>query len=381
VKQKLKQLVDISGNKLLGNPDQISGNIQEIQMGPEFIFSGNTMSLSIDLGDLDNISTTISTPKTESDNGKVLFYDYNLDKWTTNDSITHGNVVINAKKSTSGTIEKGKPVYLVGLNNDIHTVEEANADSSSTMPVIGFTTESINDTNSRYVMTYGKLSGLDTSTYSIGDVLYIDNSVGGLSTSRPTGGDSNIQQVAKVLKSDSTDGQLFIFNSSSVSSLPNLGTDKIWVGDVNGIPQQVDKSTLGGSGSGVPTLNDGQLFIGDNTNNAQSVDMSGDVNIDNTGITTIQPDSVTYDKIQDVSQASILGNQSGSGTVSEIPIVEQYLTTGVNTSLLEDTSNWDVNGDYIGSTITGTYQGQSHYNGNYWFTAVDDNIWIRLIRG
>jgi hypothetical protein len=85
--------------------------------------------------------------------------------------------------------------------------------------------------------------------------------------------------------------------------------------------------------------------------------------------------------MQDVSQASILGNQTGAGPISEIPIIDQYLLPGTHTSLLEDTSNWDVNGDYTGTTITGTYQGQSHYNGNYWFTAVDDNIWIRLIRG
>ena len=376
MKQKLKQLVDISGNKLLGNPDQISGNIQEIQMGPEFTFSGNTMSLSIDLNDLDNISTTLSVSKDESDSGKILFYDYDLDKWTTDDSVTHGNVVINAKKSTSGTISKGKPVYLVGIDNDIHTIEEANATSSSTMPVIGFTTESIDDTNVKYIITFGKLIGVDTSTYSVGDMLYMDVTNGGLTSTRPTGGGSNIQQIAKVLKSDVTDGQLFVFNSSSVLGLPNLGTDKIWVGDVNGIPQEVDKSTLGGGG--VPTLNNGQLFVGDNTNNAQSVDMSGDVNIDNTGSTTIQPDSVTYDKMQDVSQASILGNETGSGTIQEIPIIEQYLSTGSLTSLLDDVSNWDVNNDYVGTTITGTYQGQSHYNGSYWFTAVDDDVWIRL---
>ena len=118
-------------------------------------------------------------------------------------------------------------------------------------------------------------------------------------------------------------GSGLTFSNNTISStLSNLGTDKIWVGDVNGVPQEVDKSTLGSSG--VPTLNNGQLFVGDNTNNAQSVDMSGDVNIDNTGSTTIQPDSVTYDKMQDVSQASILGNETGSGVIQEIPIVGSY---------------------------------------------------------
>lgn len=131
-----------------------------------------------------------------------------------------------------------------------------------------------------------------------------------------------------------------------------------------------------------PSLNDGEIFVGDTGNTAQSVAMTGDVNIDNIGVTTIQPDSVTYDKIQDVSQAALLGSSNVSGgTVTEIPTIDLYLTTGSITTLLENTSNWDINGNYTGSTITGTYQGQNHYDGNYFFTAVDDNVWIRLIRG
>ena len=139
-----------------------------------------------------------------------------------------------------------------------------------------------------------------------------------------------------------------------------------------------DLSPLSG---GTPSLNDGEIFVGNASNEATSVPMSGDVAITNAGVTTIQSDSVTYDKMQDTTQAALLGNQSGSGTVSEIPIVEQYLTTGAVTALLENTANWDINGVYTGTVITGTFQGQSHYNGNYWFTAVDDNDWIRLIRG
>tara|TARA_B110000259_G_scaffold165744_1_gene192806 strand:+ start:11192 stop:12871 length:1680 start_codon:yes stop_codon:yes gene_type:complete len=132
---------------------------------------------------------------------------------------------------------------------------------------------------------------------------------------------------------------------------------------------------------GTPSLNNGQVFVGNASNSATSVAMSGDVAINNAGATTIQPDSVSYDKMQDVSQAALLGNQTGAGTVEEIPIIEQFIPTGSTRTLLETTSNWDVNGIYTGSTITGTYQGQSHYNQNYFFMAVDDNVWIRLIRG
>jgi hypothetical protein len=109
----------------------------------------------------------------------------------------------------------------------------------------------------------------------------------------------------------------------------------------------------------------------------------GDITVSGSGsVWTIDNDVVTYDKMQDVSQAALLGNENAvGGTVTEIPIVDQYLPGGTVTALLENTANWDINGNYIGTAITGTFQGQSHYDGNYWFTAVADNVWIRLIRG
>ena len=134
-------------------------------------------------------------------------------------------------------------------------------------------------------------------------------------------------------------------------------------------------------GGGTPTLNNGEVFVGNASNVATSVAMTGDTLISNTGAVTIQPDVVTYDKMQDVTAKSVLGNSTGAGTIAEIPIIEHYIPAGATRTLLETTSNWDVNGNYTGTSITGTFQGQSHYNGDYWFTAVADNTWIRLIRG
>jgi hypothetical protein len=74
---------------------------------------------------------------------------------------------------------------------------------------------------------------------------------------------------------------------------------------------------------------------------------------------------------------------SSGGTVSASKqIISAYLTSGGTVAnLLENTANWDIDGNYTGTTITGTYQGQKHYNPNYFFEAVADNLFIRLIRG
>jgi hypothetical protein len=185
-------------------------------------------------------------------------------------------VSINGKKASAGTIAKGLPVYLVGFDADIHTVEVANANSASTMPVIGFTAEPFNTTDGKEIITYGKLEGIDTTstvstlnpngeTWAVNDALYMSTTAGGLTKVRPTGATTQIQRIAKVLKVDATGGQIFVFNTARTAGLPNLGTDKLWIGDANGIPQEVDKSSIGGD-----TIFTGGTFTGNST-----VDLDG----------------------------------------------------------------------------------------------------------
>jgi len=197
-----------------------------------------------DLNGLSDVETGLPGTPTEADDGKLLFYDFDVNKFITDDAVTHGTVVINGKKASAGTIAKGKPVYLVGFDNDLHTVEEANASSSATMPVIGFASETLDATNSKHITTFGKLTGIDTSIYSVGDDLYMDTTTGTLTTTRPTGGSSLIQRIAVVLKSDVSGGQIFIFNTARTAGLPNLTEENLWVGDSNGIPQVTKRKAV-----------------------------------------------------------------------------------------------------------------------------------------
>jgi hypothetical protein len=82
------------------------------------------------------------------------------------------------------------------------------------------------------------------------------------------------------------------------------------------------------------------------------------------------------------STTRMLEVSSGGSVTATKEIITAYITSGGTASnLLENTSNWSINGVYTGTTITGTFQGQKHYNNNYFFEAVADNIFIRLIRG
>ena len=91
---------------------------------------------------------------------------------------------------------------------------------------------------------------------------------------------------------------------------------------------------------------------------------------------TIQSNSLTgtTDRLVQVN--------SGGTLTAVTEIFNAYISSGSTTAiLLENDNNWDINGNYTGTTITGTYQGQRYYNYDYFYEAVLDNLFIRMIRG
>lgn len=73
-------------------------------------------------------------------------------------------------------------------------------------------------------------------------------------------------------------------------------------------------------------------------------------------------------------EANSLGVQSAT-----TEITYTYITDTVVIDLLENSTNWDSNGNYIGTPITGTYEGQRHYDSTFLYECVSDNVWIRII--
>jgi len=107
-------------------------------------------------------------------------------------------------------IDDGSVVYLSDDGSKI-TIELANSrDPDIASRVVGITTENIADGSTGFVTTYGKVRGLDTSSYTLGDILYISPTVdGGLTTTRPTEGDFVIP-MAIVTEVNAGDGEIFV---------------------------------------------------------------------------------------------------------------------------------------------------------------------------
>jgi hypothetical protein len=165
------------------------------------------------------------------------------------------SVYLSVKKSTAGTINPGEAVYIVGYDSgdDVSTVELADNSSSSSMPAFGIAKTVITNTDTGIVVLGGELTGLDTSSYSIGTSLYI-GTAGQLTATKPDNG-AQIQKIAVVSRADLTLGVINLFGAGRSNDLPNLSEDATWIGDSNGVPQEVDFDTRVATNSDIQANN------------------------------------------------------------------------------------------------------------------------------
>ena len=193
-----------------------------------------------------------------------------------------------AKNITGSTIAAGKAVYVSGASGSDTTIALAANTSASTMPAFGITKDAIANNASGVVLLAGSLSGINTSSFSEGDELYV-STAGDLTNTKPTG-TALIQKIAKVAKAAAS-GTVIVTGAGRTNDLPNLPDGKIWIGDSNGVPQGKTLTagtnvtitedgtsvTIAATGTGATELNDltdvtittpavGQVLIYDATN-------------------------------------------------------------------------------------------------------------------
>jgi hypothetical protein len=145
------------------------------------------------------------------------------------------------RNGESFPLVKGTPVYISGSIGANPLVYVAQAANPSKMPVIYIVNETIDVGETGVGILLGKIEGVDTTGYPVGTEIFI-GPTGGWTSTRPTG--SSIVQSLGIVTKEGSGGQGIVLNPGP-ANLPNLSSDNIWLGDINGIPQQVDKDTLG----------------------------------------------------------------------------------------------------------------------------------------
>ena len=103
--------------------------------------------------------------------------------------------------NTSGvTIVKGDPVYIIGHGATKPRVAKSNASTSATFPVIGLAQANITNGSDGVVVLTGVFTGVNTSSFTSGNRLYVATG-GELTSTQPTTGGGVIGVVAKAATS------------------------------------------------------------------------------------------------------------------------------------------------------------------------------------
>lgn len=207
----------------------INGVTQE--PGDSFTISGSTITFSPALSTGDIVDYIVDIGR------KVLIPSWDGDLEVTNGDIIgdfRGPIVFKAQASEA--LSKGDVVYISGVFGQTPTVGKANASSSSTMPAFGLVQAAANSGNQCTIVTFGTFIEYDTSTpsWSLGDTLYVSASTAGaLTNSAPTGESNLIQNIGKVQRVDSTDGRIKVGGAGRTNATPNLNDGNIFIGNAS----------------------------------------------------------------------------------------------------------------------------------------------------
>lgn len=190
-----------------------------------------------ELTSVDNADVLVIVDSSVSETKKISFA--NLSS-----GISVGNATelqFTALNNTGATITKGSPVYVSGHTTETQ-VADADNSSASTMPAFGIAKDDIVNGATGVIVIAGEITGINTSSFTIGDELYVGTG-GALTATKPTG-TALIQKVAKVTKAAAS-GEILVTGAGRVNDLPNLPDGNIWIGDASGVPQ--DKTLTAGT--------------------------------------------------------------------------------------------------------------------------------------
>ena len=169
------------------------------------------------------------------------------------------------KAQADGALSKGDVVFVSGISGNTPTVAKADADDVTKMPAFGLAHDAASDNSAVDVVTFGTLSNLDTSSFTVGDTLYVSTTAGALTNSAPTGESAYIQNIGKVQRAHASAGSIKVGGAGRFNSTGNL--------------------------------NDGNIFIGNSSNQATTSSLETEVHslLGSVGVSIVPDTTETYD--------------------------------------------------------------------------------------
>jgi hypothetical protein len=138
------------------------------------------------------------------------------------------------RNSTGSTMAKGTVVYINGVSGNTPTVARAIATSDSTSAfTLGMTAEDIANNGTGWVTTFGELTGINLSSFTGGDTLYLSGATAGAFTNIPQSAPIHYVRVGTVVKA-TADGALVVnvLNGYELQELHNVVISSLASGQI-----------------------------------------------------------------------------------------------------------------------------------------------------
>lgn len=195
--------------------------------------------------------------------------------------------VVRFTAKAGENITKGQPVYISGISGELPVVSLADADNTAKMPAFGLAEATVSTNGELEVTSFGTLAGLDTSSYSLGDILYVDTTAGAL-TNNPSGLEATkLQNIGIVQRVHASNGSIKVGGAGRTNAVPNLDDGDIFIGDSNNkaisssLATEIESYLDGGTSSPVLaslTVDTDTLYV-DSTNNRVGIGTSSPAEI------------------------------------------------------------------------------------------------------
>lgn len=297
-----------------------------------------------------------------------------LDSFT--NSVMADTVHEQVRNSSGATLTKGTPVAVSGFHvgSGLTEVDEADADTAANMPAVGIVQEDISNNANGAIIELGHLDGLDTSSYSVGDALYVSETAGELTDTRPTAAATGVQKVAEVLRSHVSAGVIEVFGAGRTNDIPNrMSTAHIRIADGSDLTKvaMFDATAITTATTRTVTLPDANVDLGDVSKDYIIVALGDETTAVTTGtgkVSMRMPHAFTLSAVRLSAVTAPTGatlivdiNEGGTTVLStklSIDIGERTSTTAASAAVISDSAladdaemTFDI--DQIGSTIAG----------------------------
>jgi hypothetical protein len=175
----------------------------------------------------------VDTSGDAGSSGQILSSTGSGVNWINQGDITSGQVdkalslTLQVKNTESVALTKGQVVCAAPTatppSGNVIEVKLADNDGTDSMPAIGILNEGLDaaggENDEGEAIMFGRISGIDTSAFSVGDEVFVSDTAGALIATKPTGV-KYIQKVGVVMRDDASNGTIEVFGAGRTNDVP-----------------------------------------------------------------------------------------------------------------------------------------------------------------